>query len=363
MALIIDPWGAELPAEYEKIVKQFGLEVFDSSLFPEPNRLMRRKIVFASRDQKVIADCIRKKKPYYALTGIMPTADKVHFGTKMVVEQMRYFQEHGAKTYVLVADLEAATTRGVSLEIARKRALDFHIPAYIALGLDPKKTIFYFQSENKDVMHLAYEAAQRITLNEFKAVYGSADPSRIMAAVTQVGDILFPQLEEKMPGIIPVGIDQDPHIRLTRDVVERSGRMHKLIPPAGIYHKFTPSLDGTLKMSKSKPGSCIELPEDPKEVCKKIQKAVSGGRKTEEEHRKLGAEVEKDMVFELLKMHLIENDNKLEMIYQQYKTGQMLSGELKKIACEAMTAFMNYFVERLEEARKIVPDLKFIKFS
>ncbi|MEM2915768.1 MAG: tryptophan--tRNA ligase [Candidatus Woesearchaeota archaeon] len=363
MALIIDPWGAELPAEYEKIVKQFGLEVFDPSLFPEPNRLMRRMIVFAARDQKVIADCISKKKPYYALTGIMPTADKVHLGTKMVVEMMRYFQDHGAKTYVLVADLEAATTRGVSLELARKRALEFHIPAYIALGLDPKKTTFYFQSENKDVIHLAYEAAQKITLNEFRAVYGTADPSRIMAAVTQVGDILFPQLEEKMPGVIPVGIDQDPHIRLTRDVVARSGKMHNMIPPAGIYHKFTPSLDGSLKMSKSRPGSCIELPEDPKDVCRKIQKAVTGGRKTAEEQRRLGAEVEKDMVFELLKMHLIENDNRLDMIYQQYKTGQMLSGELKKIACEKMTAFMEYFTERLEDARKQVKNIKFIKFS
>jgi tryptophanyl-tRNA synthetase len=363
MALIIDPWGAELPAEYEKIVKQFGLEVFDPSLFPEPNRLMRRRIVFAARDQKVIAECIKKKKPYYALTGIMPTADKIHFGNKMVVEQMRYFQQHGAKTYVLVADLEAATTRGVSLEIARKRALEFHIPAYIALGLDPKKTIFYFQSENKDVMHLAYEAAQRITLNEFRAVYGNADPARIMAAVTQVGDILFPQLEEKMPGVIPVGIDQDPHIRLTRDVVKRSGKMHKLIPPAGIYHKFTPSLTGELKMSKSRPTGNIDLPEDPKEACKKIQKAVTGGRKTAEEQRKLGAEVEKDMVFELLKMHLIENDNKLDMIYQQYKTGQMLSGELKKIACEKMTAFMEDFVQKLEQAKKTVKDLNFIRFS
>ncbi len=363
MALIIDPWGAELPSEYEKIVKQFGLEVFDPSLFPEPNRLMRRRVVFAARDQKVIAECIKKKKPYYALTGIMPTADKIHFGNKMVVEQMRYFQQHGAKTYVLVADLEAATTRGVSLETAKKRALDFHIPAYIALGLDPKKTIFYFQSENKDVMHLAYEAAQRITLNEFKSVYGSADPSRIMAAVTQVGDILFPQLEEKIPGIIPVGIDQDPHIRLTRDVVARSGRMHKLIPPAGIYHKFTPSLDGSLKMSKSHPAGNIDLPEDPKEACKKIQKAVTGGRKTAEEQRKLGAEVEKDMVFELLKMHLIENDNQLDKIYEQYKSGAMLSGELKKIACERMTAFMNHFTQELEAARKIVKDLKFIKFS
>lgn len=362
MALVIDPWGAELHADYEKIVKQFGLEVFDPAFFPEPNRLMRRKVVFAGRDLKLIASCIKNKKPFYALTGIMPTGDKIHFGTKMVVEQLKYFQDHGAKTYILIADLEAATTRGVTLETARKRALEFHIPAYIALGLDPKKTIFYFQSENKDVMHLAYEAAQHVTLNEFKAVYGSADPSRILAAVTQVADVLFPQLGERMPGIIPVGIDQDPHIRVARDVVARTKTQHDFIPPAGIYHKFTPSLTGELKMSKSKPTGNIDLPEDLKEACRKITKAVSGGRKTIEEQRKLGAEVEKDMVFELLKMHLVEDDKELDKIYNEYKSGKMLTSELKQIACEKLTSFMNDFNVRLEKARKSMNALTFISF-
>jgi len=358
----IDPWGAELQADYEKIVKQFGLEQFDPALFPQPNRLMRRGIVFAARDQKVIADCIKRKKPYYALTGIMPSGDKLHFGNKMVVDQMRYFQEHGAKTFVLVADLEAAATRGVTLEMARKRALDFHIPAYIALGLDPKKTIFYFQSENKDVLHLAYEAAQHITLNEFRAVYGAADPSRIMAAVTQVGDILFPQLAERMPGVIPVGIDQDPHIRVARDVVARTRKEHDFIPPAAVYHKFTPSLMGDIKMSKSQPTGNIDLPEDTKDVCKKIMRAVSGGRKTIEEQRKLGAEVEKDMVFELLKMHLIDDDKELTKIYNEYKGGKMLTSELKQIACEKMTAFMDDFTAKLEKARAKLDALTFITF-
>jgi tryptophanyl-tRNA synthetase len=359
---VIDPWGAELHADYAKIVQQFGLEVFDPSLFPQPNRLMRRGIVFAARDQKVIADCIKRKKQYYALTGIMPSGDKLHLGNKMVVDQMRYFQEHGAKTYILVADLEAATTRGVTLETARKRALDFHIPAYIALGLDPKKTTFYFQSENKDVLHLAYEAAKHVTLNEFKAVYGSADPGRIMAAVTQAADILFPQLKQRMPGVIPVGIDQDSHIRLTRDIVSRTKSAHDFIPPAGMYHKFTPSLTGELKMSKSRPTGNIDMPEDAKEACRKIMKAVSGGRKTIEEQRKLGAEVEKDKVFELLKMHLVEDDKKLDKIYKDYKSGKMLTSELKQLACEKMTRFMDDFTAKLQKARAHLDALTFISF-
>lgn len=358
---IIDPWGSELIESYEKIVKDFGLEIFNPKIFPKPNRIMRRNVVFAGRDLNQIADAIKKKKKFYVLSGIMPTNDKIHFGNKMVIENIRYFQEHGAKTYVLIADLEAASTRGISLEEARERALDFHIPAYISLGLDPKKTIFYFQSENKDVVHMAYEFSKKITLNEFKAIYGNAHPGRIFGALTQVGDILYPQLKEKMPGIIPVGIDQDPHIRLTRDIVRRT-KEKKFFLVSSLYHKYTPSLDGNFKMSKSKPESCIELPEDMKIVKKKIQKAISGGRDTLEEHRKKGAIVEKDMCFELLKQHLIEDDKELNKIYHAYKSGKMTSGEIKQITIEKMEIFMNNFTKGMEKAKKQINTLKFVKF-
>ncbi|MBS3125977.1 tryptophan--tRNA ligase, partial [Candidatus Woesearchaeota archaeon] len=227
--------------------------------------------------------------------------------------------------------------------------------------LDPKKTVFYFQSENKEVVHLTYEFSKKITLNEFRAIYGTADPGRILSALTQAADILFPQLKEPMPGIIPVGIDQDPHIRLTRDIVRRS-KEKRFFLPSSIYHKFMPSLDGSMKMSKSNPESYIELPEELESVKRKILRALSGGRDTLEEHRRLGAMVEKDMVFELLKQHLIEDDKELENIYNDYKSGKMTSGELKQLAIEKMAVFMDDFTKKLEKARKNVSKLNFIEF-
>jgi tryptophanyl-tRNA synthetase len=357
----IDPWGSELPEDYSKIIRDFGLEVFSPDIFPEPNRIMRRNVVFAGRDMKIIAKCIKEKKSFYALSGIMPTSEQIHFGNKMVVENLRYFQDHGAETYILVADLESAAAREVSLEEGRKRALDFHIPAYIALGLDPKKTKFYFQSENIDVVHLAYRFSHKVTLNEFKAIYGEADPPRIMSALTQVGDILYPQLKERRPGVIPVGIDQDPHIRLTRDIVNRT-RTLGYFAPSAMIHKYTPSLDGDLKMSKSKPMSCISLPEDPKLVCKKIMRAKTGGRESIEEQRKKGGIPENCMIFELYKQHLIEDDKALDEIYKKCKSGELLCGEDKQHCCELMTKFLNDFVKNLEKARKEVKNLKFISF-
>jgi len=361
MTKIIDPYGSELVKDYEKLIKDFGLEVFNSRSFPKPNRIMRRGVVFAGRDLKIITRCIKEKKPFYALSGIMPTNKELHLGNKLVVENLKYFQEHGAKTYILVADLEAQAARGVPLEEGRKRAMDFHIPAYIALGLDPKKTVFYFQSDNKEVVQFAYEAAKKITLNEFKAIYGAADPGRIMSAVTQVGDVLYPQFKERMPGIIPVGIDQDPHIRLSRDVVNRM-KNKRFFFPSSLYHKYTPSLDGSVKMSKSKPESCITIPEDEKSVRRKIMKAVSGGRPTLEEHRRLGAEVEKCMVFELLKQHLVEDDKELNKIYKEYKSGRMSAGEIKEIASEKMVAIMKDFNKKLEKAKKQIDKVKFVHF-
>ena len=92
MTVLIDPWGSSLIEDYEKLLKDFGLDSFNSDKLPKPNRLMRRNINFASQDLDIIADCIKNKKPYYALTGIMPTADKIHLGNKMIIENMKYFQ-------------------------------------------------------------------------------------------------------------------------------------------------------------------------------------------------------------------------------------------------------------------------------
>ncbi|MCP3686234.1 MAG: tryptophan--tRNA ligase [bacterium] len=356
MTKIIDPWGSSLPEDYVKIIKDFGLEPF-TDIFPDPNRLMRRGVVFAGRDMLQIADAIKKKKKFYVLSGIMPSSERIHLGNKMVVENIKYFQDHGAEAYILVADLEATAARGVTLEDAKKRAMDFQIPAYVALGLDPKKTKFYFQSENKKVVHLAYEFSKKITLNEFKAIYGDANPGKIMSALTQAGDILYPQLKEKMPGIIPVGVDQDPHIRLTRDIAKRTKSKYNFFPPSGLYHKYTPSLSGSVKMSKSDPTSFIELPEDPKTACKKIKRALTGGRDNVDEQRKKGGVPEKCIVFELYKQHFIEDDKELNKIFDDCKAGKILCGECKQLACEKLTKFMDEFNKKLEKAKKNVDKL------
>lgn len=357
----IDPWGAALPESYERIIKDFGIESFSKFFqqFPEPNLLMRRGIVFGGRDLKIIADAIKNKKTHYVLSGIMPSAQKIHLGNKLVIDNIKYFQEHGAKTYVLIADLEAAATRSITIEEARKNALEYQIPAYIALGLDIKKTIFYFQSKNRSVVSLAYSLSSKATMNEFRAIYGDIDASRIMSSVLQVADILYPQLKEKRPGIIPVGIDQDPHIRLTRDIVSRTKKLGFFMP-SSIYHHYTPALDGSLKMSKSKQ-NYIELPEDDKSIEEKLKNAFSGGRESIEKQKKLGGKPHVCVPFELMKQHLIEDDKKLNKIFEECKNGRRLCKDCKQEAMALMKKFMHDFKKKFEKAKKQIGKVKFVE--
>jgi len=362
--ITIDPWGKELIQDYSRLIKEFGMQEFDNNIFPEPNLQMRRGINFGGQDLEAIAKCIKDNKPFYVLSGIMPSSEKIHLGTETVIQNIRYFQDHGAKTFVLIADVESQATRGVSLEEGKRRAMEFHIPAYIALGLDIEKTTFYLQSENKEVSNLAAICSQKITENEFRAIYGSVHPAKVVSAFTQMGDILFPQLKERMPGIIPVGIDQAPHIRMVRDVARRLKQEYGFFLPSAIYNKYTSALDGSFKMSKSAEAiGKIEIPEkDLNLLEKKINKALTGGRPTREEQREKGGEINKCTVYEYAKNHFIKDDQILNKMFEECVSGKNLCGECKaKYGVPYAKKFFENFNKNFEEAKKSVGKIKILK--
>jgi tryptophanyl-tRNA synthetase len=362
-SVIIDPWGKELVQDYTRLIKEFGMEAFDNNIFPEPNLQMRRGVNFGMQDGEQIAKAIKDKKPFYCLTGIMPSSEKIHLGTETVVQNVRYFQDHGAKTFILIADVESQATRGVSLEEGKRRAMEFHIPAYVALGLDISKTNFYLQSENKKVSNLAAICSQKITENEFRAIYGSVHPSKVMSAFTQMGDILYPQLGEKMPGVIPVGIDQAPHIRMVRDISRRLKQDYGFFLPSAVYNKYTSALDGSFKMSKSSGEfSKFDIPEkDMKMVEKKINKALTGGRATKEEQRAKGGEIDKCIVYEYCKNHFIKDDKLLSQMYEECVGGKNLCGECKaKFGVPYAVKFYEDFNKNFEKAKKSIGKIRFV---
>ncbi len=235
----IDPWGSSQYQDYGRLREQFGISAFgpdEWGVFDQPHDLFRRSMVFGHRDFERIADAVKAQDPWAVMTGLMPSG-LMHLGHKMVVEQVIAHQKAGADVHIAVADFEAVAARGFTLEKARELAVDQYVLNYLALGLSPDNGEIYFQTRRHRVKDLAHQFAQKVNLSQMQALYGFAGETSIahvLAPLVQAADILHVQhLEEHggpRPVLVPVGVDQDPHIRLTRDVAQAWRRYNVSVP-------------------------------------------------------------------------------------------------------------------------------------
>ena len=221
---MLDPWETGQIKDYGKIMQEFGIDRFDPTILPDGPplpRLFKERIVFGQRGFSTILNRMRTGEPFAVLTGLMPSG-KMHLGHKMVIDQIKYFQEFRSNIIVAVADIEAYATRGMDLKSSEKLAIDSYIKNYLALGLGKEGFEVYFQSKRQDVKDIAIEVGKKVNLSTMKAIYGfndSTNMSHMHAPLIQAGDILHPQKRlGPIPVVVPVGIDQDPHIRLCRDL-------------------------------------------------------------------------------------------------------------------------------------------------
>lgn len=209
--------------DQHRLISEFGLSSFSQLLaqIPDPHPLMRRGIIFAHRGYELILECIRSGSEFSVLSGFMPSGP-VHLGHLLVMQEIIWHQRKGAHAYVPIADLESLIFREIPLDQARKIALDY-ILSLIASGFSPKGQI-YFQSQNPKLHQLAAELGTKVTLSEIFDIYGFQPSNHVSMSfypLIDAADILYPQLDGPIPTVIPVGIDQDPHIRLARDLATR----------------------------------------------------------------------------------------------------------------------------------------------
>ena len=220
----IDPWGSSTIEDYDDLFTQFGISKFEHFLpnISNPHYLMRRGIIFGHRGYQSILEAINSKSPFSVLSGFMPTGDP-HIGHKMVFDEIVWHQKQGAKAYGLIADLEAHAARKLSWDEIDGHAKNY-VLALLASGFNLETGEVYRQSENKQVRDLAFELGIETNFSEMQSIYGfsgNTELSHIQSVLTQAADILYPQLDHPQPTVIPVGPDQDPHLRLTRDLASR----------------------------------------------------------------------------------------------------------------------------------------------
>ena len=358
---VVTPWHVEGDIDYDKLIKQFGTQKISDDLLlklqkitGEDHFMLRRGVFFSHRDLNLILENYEKGKEFFLYTGRGPSGH-THIGhlvpwvfAKWLQDKFNvtmYFQLTDDEKFFAKQDLSLDQTTNFAFE----NALDF-----IALGFKPEKTKIIVNTKNiKTLYPIAAQVAKKINFSNTKAVFGFTND-------TNVGMIFYTSLQsapcfiEDKQVLIPLGVDQDPHFRITRDIAPKINK----IKPSLIHNIMIPSLLGPGgKMSASDEKNTIYTTDSPEVVKKKINKyAFSGGQPDIDEHRKIGGNPDIDVSYQYLRIFFEPDDNKLKKIHDDYKSGKMLTGELKSILIEKINEFLSVHQQKREEARKNIDE-------
>ena len=360
----VTPWEVSGDVDYHKLIREFGVSKLDDKTIErikkytkEIHFMLRRGVFFAHRDLNFILDEYEKGNKFFLYTGRSPSGP-IHLGHLMPWVFTKWLQDKfDVELWFQFPDEEKFLFKNnLSYEEVQKWTHENMLDV-IALGFDPKKTHFIVDTKNANLLYPeAVKIAKKISFSTVKAAFGFTNELNIgaifytsmqAAPVTAIPNLLK---KKKMPCLIPLAIDQDPHFRVARDVYPKLG----YAKPGIIHSLFLPPLQGVQgKMSSSEESSAIFTTDSPKEVEMKIKKyAFSGGKDTLEEHRKHGGNPDIDVSFQYLKFFFEPDDKKLQKIHDDYKSGKMLTSELKQILIEKINKFLSEHQKRRKLAEK-----------
>jgi len=369
--MVVTPWEVSGTIDYQKLVKKFGTTLLSQKEIDkiqeysggELHLLLRRGLFFSHRDFDWILKMFEKGEKFVLYTGRGPSGH-THIGhlvpwifTKWlqdIFDVDLYFQMTDDEKFFFNQKLTYKETQDYAYENAKD---------ILAVGFDPKKTHFIFDSQlTKTMYQISNEVAKRVTFSTAKAVFGFANNSNI-------GMIYYPSIQampcflpsvlkgKNVPILIPAAIDQDPYWRITRDVAPKLG----YYKPAAIHCKFFPGLAEGGKMSASEPDSCLFTTDTPNTAKKKIMRSFTGGRTTVEEQKELGGEPDKCNVY-WYEYYLFEpDDKKVQEMKTDCLAGKLLCGQCKKKLAEKVKLFITEHQERRNKVTKKMIDDRIIK--
>ena len=284
------------------------------------------------------------------LSGIQPSG-KLHIGNYFgAIRQYLKLQDEGHECFYFIANYHALTSIRDCEEL---QTVTLHVAtAYLAMGIDPDKSVFFIQSDVPQVTELCWflnticpvSLMEKATSYKDKTARGlEANMGLFDYPVLQAADILIYD-----SNLVPIGQDQKQHIEMTRDIAGKLNRAYGrevlVLPEPYIVPEvaIVPGLDGQ-KMSKSY-GNAIEIFRTEKQTQKCCMQIVTDS--TELEAPK---DPEKCNVFALLR--LLADAAELEEIAEKYRAGGYGYGNAKKRLAELIN-------ERFAVARQRYADLE-----
>lgn len=294
------------------------------------------------------------------LTGIQSTGTP-HLGNILgaIKPAIEMSNKPENESFLFIADLHSLT------QIKDKETLKGNTyataAAWLSFGLDPKKTIFYRQSDVPQATELAWILSCHFPFQRLTLAHSFKDKSDRLSDVNagiftypmlMAADILLYDAEE-----VPVGKDQQQHLEMTRDVASRFNNIfgETFILPQGKVNKSTELVLGTNgeKMSKSK-GNIIDIFLPEKELKKQVMAIQTDSTPIEDPKNFKSCNVYK--IFKL-----IADNKSVTKMEQNYSKGGYGYGHAKKELLEYILSHFskerdtfNYYMSNKDELDKVL---------
>src|SRR5580700_7926691 len=289
------------------------------------------------------------------LSGIQPSG-ALHLGNYFGMMRPAIELQEKGEAYYFIANYHSMTSLFDAAE-RRKNTLDVALD-FLACGLDPKKSVFFKQSDVPEVTELMWLLStvtpmgmlERATSYKDKIARGIAPMHGLFAyPVLMAADILIYD-----SNVVPVGRDQKQHLEMTRDIAIKFNEQYGqtfVIPEPQIRDEVAvvPGTDGQ-KMSKSY-GNTIEIFGDEKIIRKKIMGIMMDSRQPVEPK----PDAEKNLAIQLLK--LVAPANVGKEFEEKLRAGGLGYGDLKKTLFEN---YWNYFAEARKKRAELASNLDYV---
>ncbi len=299
-----------------------------------------------------------KQKVY---SGIRATG-RLHLGNYMgAVKGMLELQDKYDCVFAVV-DLAAITTP-YDPKTLKQSVRDIVID-YLAAGLDPKKCLIEVQSYIPEHMELAYYLSTIYPVSRLEDLPTYKDKKAQHPKYVNMGLLYYPiemaaDILLYKAELIPVGIDQEPHIEVTREIARKFNSMFgntfgepKRFSTVGQY---VPSLTGSGKMSKSVEGSYILLSDDLDAIKAHIAKAPT-------DDGKKGGDIPEEggvaNLFSLLKLFV--NEEVFNKFILDYQDKNIRYSDMKEVIADAIYKEIKPIQEKrreFEENPKLVDEI------
>jgi tryptophanyl-tRNA synthetase len=361
---VVTPYEVKGRIDYDRLRELFGTQDLTPELLERLRRLaggtlhplLARGVYYSHRDLGWLLDRHEARRPFFLYSGRGPSGP-LHVSHLVSFEFCRWMQEKfGATMYVQITDDEKFWARsGLSREETARWGLE-NLYDILAVGFDPRRTRVFFDSRSIAALYpLAIRVARKIPYSTVKAVFGfepSANIGLVFYTALQTVPCFWPSWAEghEVPCLIPCGIDQDPHFRVSRDIAEGLGYPK----PALVHSQMIPGLLGDAAMSTTgnAADNALFLNDPPKVVERKLKNAFTGGRATVEEQRRLGATPEVCSVWALWRTRFAPSDEEFAKITRDCKSGALLCGDCKGALIERVHRFYAEHAAAREKAKE-----------